>query len=66
MATITLALGLFVAAAPERAAQFWGSERLGKLTPRGRVWYLRTYRVFGVVLGLAGILFALDSMGTKG
>jgi hypothetical protein len=66
MGTITLAIGLFVVAAPERAAQFWGSERLRKLTPQGRVWYLRWYRAFGVILGLAGILFALYSMGTKG
>jgi len=52
MGTVTLAIGLFVVAAPERAAQFWGSDRLRKLTPQGRVWYLRWYRAFGVVLGL--------------
>ncbi len=62
VSTIALALGLFAASAPEHAARLWNPQRLDKLAPAGRVWFLRGYRLLGVVLSIAGVLFALDSL----
>ncbi len=62
VSTAALALGLFVATAPARAAKIWSSERLKKLTPGGQVWFLRCYRVLGVMLSVAGLLFAFDTI----
>jgi hypothetical protein len=62
VSTAALALGLFIATAPAHAAQLWGSQRLHKLTPARKVWFLRAYRALGVMLSLAGVLFALDSL----
>ncbi len=62
VSTAALALGIFIASAPARAAHLWGSERLRRLTPHGRAWFLRGYRLLGVMLSLAGVLFALDNL----
>lgn len=61
VSTITLALGMFIASAPAQAARLWSAERLDKLAPERRAWFLRLYRALGVMLSLAGVLFALDS-----
>jgi hypothetical protein len=63
MGAVAMALGVFVTMSPARAALIWSSERLEKLAPRKRVSFLRWYRVFGVLLCLAGVLYALDSVG---
>jgi hypothetical protein len=62
VSTLAFALGLFVASSPARAAQIWSSERLGKMTPQARVWYLRGYRMLGVLMSVAGLLFAFDTI----
>ena len=62
VSTAALAMGLFIATSPAQAARLWGSERLDKLAPEGKVWFLRAYRALGVMLSLAGVLFALDSL----
>jgi hypothetical protein len=59
---IALILGLFIAVAPARAARVWNPQRLEKLPPRQKVWFLRAYRALGVVLTLTALLFALDSL----
>jgi hypothetical protein len=60
--TAALALGLFVATSPLRAALIWSSERLERLAPQKRTAFLRVYRAFGILLCLAGVLLALDSV----
>lgn len=62
VSTAALALGLFVATAPAHAAKIWSSERLRKLTPGGKIWFLRCYRFLGVMLSVAGLLFAFDTI----
>lgn len=62
LSTVALTLGLFVAASPARAAEIWGRNRLDKLAPKQRVWYLHCFRAFGIVLCLAGVLFAVDNV----
>lgn len=62
VSTFALALGLFVSTSPGRAAQLWSSERLKKLTPGGKTWFLRCYRILGVMLSVAGLLFAFDTI----
>lgn len=60
--TMAVALGIFVATSPMRATKVWGWKQFDQLGPRDRTLYLRWYRAFGILLGLAGILFALDSL----
>ncbi len=62
VSTIALALGLFIISAPMQAARLWSGNRFEKLTPDRRVWFLRVYRALGVMLSVAGLLFALDSI----
>lgn len=62
VSTIALALGLFAVSSPEQAARLWNPQRLEKLAPSGRVWFLRAYRLLGVTLCVSGVLFALDSL----
>jgi threonine/homoserine/homoserine lactone efflux protein len=62
VSTIALGLGLFIITAPLQAARLWSGKRFEKLTPHRRVWFLRVYRALGVMLSVAGVLFALDSI----
>lgn len=57
-----MALGTFAAASPRRAAGIWGSQRLERLAPDRRPLFVRWYRVFGILLFLGGVLFAVDSI----
>ena len=59
---VTIALGTFVAASPYRAAKIWGSQRLANLAPEHRAGFVRWYRGFGILLCLAGVLLAVDSI----
>ena len=59
---VAMALGTFVAASPHRAARTWGSQRLANLAPERRASFVRLYRIFGLLLLLAGVLLALDSI----
>jgi hypothetical protein len=63
LSTVAIALGVFVAISPARAAEIWASERLEKLAPQRRASFLRWFRAFGIILCLGGVLFALDSIG---
>lgn len=62
ISTMAVALGVFVTASPMRATKVWGWKQFDQLAPRHRTLYLRCYRAFGVLLGFAGILLALDSL----
>jgi hypothetical protein len=62
LSTLAVTLGVFAASSPARAAQIWGWNHLDRLAPEQRDLYLRWYRVFGVVLCIGGVLFALDRM----
>ncbi len=62
VSTVAMALGIFVAASPHRAAEIWGSQRLANLAPERRTSFLRWYRAFGILLWLAGVLLAVDSI----
>ena len=60
---LAVALGVFVAASPGRAANIFASGRLKVLPPQDRGQYLRSYRAFGIILCLGGVLLALDGLG---
>jgi len=62
VSAVATALGVFVAASPHRAAKIWGSQRLANLAPERRASFVRRYRVFGILLCLAGVLVAADSI----
>jgi len=59
---VAMALGTFVAASPHRAAKIWGSQRLANLAPGRRASFVRWYRVFGILLCLAGVLLAVEGI----
>ena len=61
VSVVSMVLGIFIVAAPHRAATIWGSERLEKVAPSHRASFLWWYRAFGVLLCLAATLFALDT-----
>jgi len=63
VSTVAMVLGLFVVTSPARAAKIWGSERFERLAPQNRTSFLRWWRVFGILLCLGGVLFAIDSIG---
>lgn len=63
---VTSVLGFFVMASPERSARVWGRKQLGTLTFTGRTWYLRGFRMLGMLLCLAGVLVALESIAFHG
>jgi len=63
LSTAAVALGAFVAVSPARAARIWGSEFLARVTPPQKVWLLRTWRAFGILLCVGGVLSAIDSIG---
>jgi protein-S-isoprenylcysteine O-methyltransferase Ste14 len=65
VSAVALALGVFAVVAPKRAAAIWGSERLAKLAPPQKSLFVQWYRAFGVILCLAAILFALDSISSR-
>ncbi len=60
---LAVALGVFAAASPGRAANIFASGRLKVLPPRDRASYLGVYRAFGIILCLGGVLLAFDSLG---
>jgi hypothetical protein len=62
VSTAAVAFGVFVAVSPNRAAEIWGSQRLAKLAPEQRASFIRWYRAFGILLCLAGVLLAVDSI----
>lgn len=62
VAAVAVALGAFSAISPGRAAEIWGAQRLERLAPERRPMFVRWYRAFGVLLWLAGVLFAVESL----
>ena len=62
LSTFAVMFGLFVAASPSRAAEIWGWSHLEKLAPKQKALYLCSYRAFGIVLCLGGVLYAVDSL----
>jgi hypothetical protein len=65
VSAVGIALGVFIMVAPQRAARIWGAERLEKLAPPRRSFFLQWYRAFGVTLCLAALLFALDTIAFR-
>lgn len=61
VSTVAMALGGFAAAYPNRAAEIWGSQRLHNLAPQRRAAFIGWYRMFGILLFLAGLLCVVDS-----
>ena len=59
MLVLGVGLGIFCAVFPERAAKRWGRHKLADLPRQSGTWYLRSYRIFGIVFALACALFLL-------
>lgn len=57
---VSLALGLFFAISPNRAAEIWSSKRIDKLTPDEIALFLKWYRALGVVICLGAVLITID------
>ena len=64
VSTVAVALGSALVASPHRAARIWGAQRLANLAPERRASFVRWYRVLGICLCLAGVLFAVDSIAS--
>lgn len=62
VSAVTIAIGIFFSAMPERAAKLWGRRQLAEMA-NGPL-YRRLYRVAGILLCLAGLLFAAESIRT--
>ncbi len=58
VAALTVLIGVFFFAAPTEAARFWGKRQLDKVA-HGAM-FRRLYRVTGMMLCVAGLLFALE------
>lgn len=56
---VTMAMGVFVAASPRRAAEIWGSERLHGMSAAHQALVVRWFRIFGIFLFLTGACFAI-------
>ena len=63
LSAISIGFGVFVAVSPASAARIWGSELLERVTPPQKVWLLRTWRAFGILLCVGGLLFTIDNIG---
>ena len=61
VSAVAMALGGFAAASPHRAAEIWGWRRLHNLAPQRRAAFISWYRMFGILLFLAGLLWVVDS-----
>jgi hypothetical protein len=62
VSTVTVALGISVAVSPELWAKIWGGWQLDKMPQSRKTFYLRCYRTSGVLLCLAGILLAAETI----
>jgi hypothetical protein len=60
VSAVALALGGFIAASPHRAARIWASQRVAKVAFERRASFIRWWRILGILLSLAGLLFAID------
>jgi|HubBroStandDraft_6_1064221.scaffolds.fasta_scaffold438267_2 hypothetical protein len=57
---VALALGAFIVVSPTRAARIWGWENFNNMAPKHKMLYLRSFRLMGIVIGLGGILVAVN------
>jgi len=62
VSTVAMALGAFAVASPRRAVEIWGAKRLRGLPADRGPSFVRWFRIFGSLLFLAGVLFAIDSI----
>ena len=60
VSAVAMTFGGFAAASPHRAAEIWGWQRLQNLAPERRAAFISWYRMFGILLFLAGLLFVVD------
>lgn len=65
-AAVTILLGIFLWAAPERSARLWGRQDLARLPAPRRNWYLRGFRALGALLLLAGVLVTAQALWFRG
>jgi hypothetical protein len=59
VSAVTIAIGIFFSAVPEQAAKMWGRRRLAEMA--NGPMYRRLYRATGILLCLAGLLFAAEN-----
>lgn len=57
---VALALGAFMAISPIPAARIWGWKNFESMAPAPKAIYLRSFRVMGFTLALAGLLLGVD------
>ncbi|HEV2200949.1 MAG TPA: hypothetical protein VGR73_14105 [Bryobacteraceae bacterium] len=62
VSAVTIAIGIFFSAVPEQAAKLWGRRQLAQMA-NGPL-YRRLYRVAGILLCVAGLLFVAESLRT--
>lgn len=62
VSALAVVLGAMVAASPAHAAKMWGPQKLDTMASAQRLSLLRWYRAFGILLCLAGVLFAVDTI----
>ena len=62
LSAVALAAGVFIAMAPTRAARIWGWENFHTLAPTHKRWYLRGFRIMGIVIAVGGVLNAVDNI----
>ncbi len=62
VSVVAVGLGAFVATSPAQAARIWGWEKFDGLSPAEKVLFIRWFRIFEILLWLAGLLIAVDSL----
>jgi hypothetical protein len=58
--TMTMAIGIFFCAAPQRAAKIWGQRNRDSVV-RGGIYY-HLYRITGILLCLGGFLLGIENI----
>jgi hypothetical protein len=62
LSAVAIVFGVYIAISPARAAKIWGWEHLRTLAGNHKKWYLRGFRLMGIVIALGGILNAIDTI----
>lgn len=59
---VAIVFGGYIVISPAKAAKVWGWEHLGALASNHKRWYLRGFRLMGIVIALGGVLNAIDTI----
>jgi hypothetical protein len=65
VSALACALGTFIAVSPARAAEIWGAERLEKIRPGRKRFFLWGYRALGITMVAGGLLSAVTDVATR-